>query len=216
MPDPWNSLEFAKLLVSILTPLTVAVAGFLLNRTLQQLQQTQWANQKVIEKRLKVYEDAAPTINHLFCYFCWKGRWKEFSPASIIEKKRILDELFFVNEFLFSPEFKNVYWQFIDDCFEHYAGPTSDARLRTGILRREDLDPQAAPSPSIVDNRMAAFEAHGERWNPGWNQLFSTMRTPEVQIQASYLKLMTCFARELGVGLGSLDARVDHHAKPSG
>ncbi len=36
--SPWNNLEAAKLLVSILTPLVIVILGFLFNRRLHKLE----------------------------------------------------------------------------------------------------------------------------------------------------------------------------------
>src|SRR5262245_48048115 len=106
MPDPWNSLEAAKLGADLLTPLVGLVFGLFVKRRLDDIKaeraQAQWANQKVIEARLRVYGRAARILNELFCYFRWVGRWKEFTPVEIVAKKRELDGIIFVNEFLFS------------------------------------------------------------------------------------------------------------------
>ena len=56
----WNSLEVAKLLVSALTPLAVLTFGFWINRRLKRVEHLQWASQKVIEKRLVVFDQVAP------------------------------------------------------------------------------------------------------------------------------------------------------------
>jgi hypothetical protein len=71
MADSWNTLEVAKLVVSVLTPLVLLLVGLVLIRRVEQLktrdeqafeqrqaeaarrsQSVQWANQTVIEARL--------------------------------------------------------------------------------------------------------------------------------------------------------------------
>lgn len=59
----WNSLEIAKLVVAGLTPLFVATIGFWLNRRLKSLEQAQWSQQKVIERRIKAYDELAQPLN---------------------------------------------------------------------------------------------------------------------------------------------------------
>lgn len=92
--DPiWNSLEIAKLIASVLTPISVVVFGFWINRRLKVFEHLQWANQKVVEKRLYVYQELVPLLNDLLCYFTYVGNWKTHNPASIIELKRKLDRI---------------------------------------------------------------------------------------------------------------------------
>jgi len=50
--NPWNTLEITKLVISFLTPLTVALMGWFISRKLKRLELIQWSNQKLIEKRL--------------------------------------------------------------------------------------------------------------------------------------------------------------------
>ena len=48
----WNSLEVAKLGVAALTPIPVAAIGYRINRRLKSLEAAQWAQQKIIERRI--------------------------------------------------------------------------------------------------------------------------------------------------------------------
>lgn len=81
MPPPWNSLEVTKLIVEVvkgvLTPLTLAVLGWWIMHLVSRAQS---ANEKVIEKRLVVFDGMAPLLNDLFCYFFFVGHWKSLTP----------------------------------------------------------------------------------------------------------------------------------------
>ncbi|HEY0348815.1 MAG TPA: hypothetical protein VGC60_11755 [Pyrinomonadaceae bacterium] len=78
-PQPtWNSLEIVKLLVSGLTPIVVLIIGIWISRSLKRLEFLQWTNQKITEKRIAVFEELAPLLNDLLCYFtvlmsCFSG-----------------------------------------------------------------------------------------------------------------------------------------------
>ena len=82
------AIEVVKIVTGIATPVLVAIIGFRLNRTMKGLAAAQWANQKVIEKRIAVFDDLAPLLNDLYCYLMFVGNWKELKPNDIVQKKR--------------------------------------------------------------------------------------------------------------------------------
>ena len=53
--SPWNSLEVVKLAVSVLTPIVLIILGIWVSRLARRLEQMQWANQTIIEWRIKIY-----------------------------------------------------------------------------------------------------------------------------------------------------------------
>lgn len=173
----WTSLEVAKLIVAGSTPVAVAVIGFWLARIMKRVELAQWRNQKVIERRMEVYKDAAPKLNQLLCYFTYVGRWKDLTPSRIIELKRELDAVIFVDEWLFSPSFMNSYQAFIHSCFVTYQGVGHDARLRTKTEKRMKLN----------------------TWQANWADLFKEDETVDRDtFTATYATLMGLFAAELG------------------
>ena len=80
-PPLWNSLEIAKLLLGLLTPAAVAALGFYLQRVAGRLENRKWANQKIVERRLAIYDEIAPMLNDLLCYFTYVGRVERDGPA---------------------------------------------------------------------------------------------------------------------------------------
>jgi hypothetical protein len=176
-PDPWNTLEVVKLIVASATPIAVALIGFWLARVMKRIDLSQWRNQKVIEKRMQVYDFAAPKLNALFCYFTYVGTWKDPTPHDIIKYKRELDAHVFVHQWLFSPEFIADYRSFITKCFETYQGIGRDARLRTKSEKRKVL----------------------ANWKEEWKELFKEDSVDEKEVvNNSYAALMWRFAAELG------------------
>lgn len=134
-----TKFEIAKLAVSALTPLIVAGFGWRISTTLKHLEQKQWSNRKLIEKRIEIYDKISPLMNRLFCYFYWVGDWKEHSPIDIIKTKRSLDHTVHIYRHLLEPEFFEDYMRFMDALFVTYNGAGEDARLRTAI-RNQDGD----------------------------------------------------------------------------
>jgi len=185
LPPPWNTLEIAKLLVSALTSFVVVIVGLAISRSLKRLEYLQWTNQKVTEKRIAVFDELAPLLNDLLCYFTFVGCWKDLSPPDVIERKRRLDRIIHINGPLFSKEFSNRYHEFIEECYKTYSGWGKDAELRTLSQRRK--------------------AAVGSAWQPAWDALFSAENEcsdPQV-LKSKYQSLMSCFSEELGVGLRS-------------
>jgi len=152
----WNSLEIAKLAIAAATPVFVAIVGFWLNRRLKSLEQAQWSQQKVIERRIKAYDELAKPLNQVFCFYCYVGTWKELEPPGVVEIKRQLDQTAHISAPLFDAEFLRRYNRLMDICFSTFGRWGSDATLRTLPDRRE--------------------EAAGSDWDPGWAGCFSPVR----------------------------------------
>jgi hypothetical protein len=197
-PPTWSGLEVVKLLVSALTPIMVLVVGWWISRrqkrldSLQekqnllqqkQLDFLQWTNQKVTEKRLAIFDKLAPEFNALFCYFTFVGSWREVRPPDVVSRKREMDSIVHINAPLFSREFVNRYYEFINACYETYTGWGRDAKLRT-----------------LFENRKLAL---GTAWQPEWEECFvnpSSAVDPNL-IKKQYELLMKQFSTELGIGL---------------
>ncbi len=185
-PSPvWNTLEIAKLTVSALTPLLVVAIGLWIGRRLKGLEYLQWTNQKVTEKRIAVFDELAPLLNDLYCYFTFLGCWKDLNPVEVVGRKRKMDRIVHVNAPLFSKEFVDRYNEFIGTCYETYTGWGQDAKLRTRWERRK--------------------ESTGDSWKKDWEGYFSDLnnRSDPKFVKDKYASLMSCFSTELGVGLRS-------------
>lgn len=178
--------EWAQLLVSLSTPVVVAVIGFLLNMRLRAIEERRWLSQKVIEKRLALFESMAPKLNDLFCYFTYVGHWKELDPHLIIALKRELDKELHVHAAPFPSRLGSDYEAFMESCFKMWGAAGTDARLRTGFASRK--------------------QAAGNAWKPEWelsfefgDQDYDTYRDARDRTRQAYRALMASFASSLGV-----------------
>lgn len=170
-----------KLLVGIATPLAVAGVGYWLNQRLTSLEQAQWSQQKVIERRIKAYDELARPLNQLYCFYCYIGTWKELIPPDVVKMKRELDQTAYVSAPLFDPEFLDRYNAMIGACFKTFGRWGADAKLKTLPERRQ--------------------EAAGDSWRAEWNTCFTLpdeATEPEV-IENLYGKVMAYLATEIGV-----------------
>ena len=112
-------VEYAKLAASILTPLTVLGIGYFLNRRLKSIDDAQWQNRKVVEKRLEIFDQLAP--------------WKEVSPRDAVETKRDLDKTVNIYRHLLSEEFYDAYNEYIHSIFETFSEAGHKAKIRSTI-----------------------------------------------------------------------------------
>jgi hypothetical protein len=179
-PATWNSLEIVKLLVAGLTPVLVAIVGFWLNRRLKSLEQAQWSQQKIIERRIRAYDELAGPLNDLYCFFCYVGSWKEFQPPDIVKMKRQVDRTAHISAPLFAPDFLGRYNALLDACFATFGSWGEDAKLRTLPDRRKD--------------------AAGETWQPAWNECFAAREkaTDPSAVKGAYRQLMAYLGRAMG------------------
>jgi hypothetical protein len=151
-PSVWNSLEICKLSATILTPLTVLAVGGLIWSTqqtaVQRWEQAKAEQRQMIESegkerervrdlRLSIYKEVAPLIDAILGYHFYVGRWKERSPADIIEKKRQLDTLMYSHIALFSPAFFDLYREFMRKSFRTAGNHFGESRIRSQAQCRQ-------------------------------------------------------------------------------
>lgn len=180
MPTPWNSLEVAKFAASILTPIAIVMLGIYVHRVTKRFEDFQWKSQKLIEKRIAIYDELAPLFNDLLCYFTYVGSWKEMRPTDVIALKRKIDRQTHLAAPLFTASFFHACQDFQHLCFRAYTGWGVDARLRTNWSRRKEVQPD---------------------WHEDWERYYCDSQdvTDPRKIQAAYMKVMSEFAINIGV-----------------
>jgi len=180
--SPWNSLEIAKLIASLFTPIALAVFGIYVHRVTKRFELLQWRSQKLIEKRLAIYDDLAPHLNDLLCYFTFLGCWRDLDPPYVVSLKRVVDKKIHLAAPLFTEEFFDSCMAFQNVCFKTYTGWGNDALLRTPFQRRQ--------------------QARAGDWNSKWENCFAgdadDISDPKV-IRSAYKRVMEAFARDIGV-----------------
>jgi hypothetical protein len=175
----WTWLEVAKLVAGLFTPGALAILGIHIHRITKRVEHIQWRNQKLIEKRLAVYDELAPLLNDLLCYFTYVGCWKELDPPVVISMKRQVDKKVHLAATLFSAEWFAACEAYQKLCFEAYRGWGRDAALRTNYQRRQ--------------------EARARDWNIEWNNYFSDAVSDPKAVRKAYNRVMEAFARDIGM-----------------
>ncbi|MDE4191177.1 hypothetical protein [Phaeobacter gallaeciensis] len=177
-------MEIYKLLVAALTPLSVSIVGYYLNRRLKNIDDAQWQNRKLVEKRLELYDQIAPNLNAIYCFFVWVGYWKDVSPQDLIEKKRELDKVVNINKYLLCSNFYTAYNHFIHLVFRTYTGIGKDALIKSNI------------SGSDGDRRKNT----NYTWQVEFEQLFDTSTVPrKSEVVAAYEATMKEFQACIGI-----------------
>jgi hypothetical protein len=184
MAAEWTSLEVAKLLVGVLTPLVVVALGIMVRNAARRIEDAQWASRKLVERRIELYDQMAGPLNDLFVFFLRVGQFREINPSVAIRRKRALDKAFYTNRFLMSEAFSERYHSFIDACFVEGQYMGRDAKLRASWQTQK------------------AEWGDETRWNDEWNGLFVTQAkdvVAQTEVESTYDALMERFAAECGV-----------------
>jgi hypothetical protein len=130
--DWW--LEGPKLLIAVLTPVTVVIVGFLLDRRSSRnaklLESRMFADQTLTERRIEVYDELKEDLNKVYCYARQVGGWKRWSPVEVLEAKRNADKTMKMQALYFTPEQNQLYDDFMTCCYRMFGGHGTDARLR--------------------------------------------------------------------------------------
>ena len=185
--EEWTSLEIVKLVVGLLMPAAMLFVGIWLDRRIKEFEHRQWFNQKVIEKRLDVYEKLTPKLNDIMCYFLQIGIWKEREPNEIIDMKRDIDKIAYIYAPLFSPLFLERYNEFMGICYAMFRGDGKDAQLRTevGPYKQSYINDD---DPDTV-------------WKDEWDDCFTGAEeaSTKKEVGQGYKRIVDQIAIELGV-----------------
>jgi hypothetical protein len=156
-------LDIIRTAAAVAVPVVVAWLAYRLNSRAKRWEANQWRNQELIRARLAYYQDLAPKLNDLMCYFTFVGGWKELTPPRVIALKRDVDRLFYSASPLFSAACSEAYDGFMEVCFATFGNWGNDAKLRTGFLRRR----QAAP----------------QHWDEEWEQCFTHAEDQHISVE---------------------------------
>jgi hypothetical protein len=123
-------LEYTRVGISALTPIMTGVIGLIVLRLGTKLDTSKQLHQELLRKRLQLFEDVAPKLNDIFCFYQSIGHWAELSPEEIIRRKRSIDRVIQVNRYLFRSDFWDEYRRFEEAHFEMFVAAGQPARLR--------------------------------------------------------------------------------------
>ena len=185
-PDPaltgqiWESLKIPILIVAVLGPVIIVILAIRFSRFKKRLIGQYQSNQKLIEKRIEVYERIGPKLNDLLGFFCYTGDWKDFTPMDIMRLKRELDKEITINTPLFSDDLHERYDAFVRLCFVAHAGWEHQEKIKSQFAMRKE---------------------HMAEWNEEWVPFFDTNNVVEgIKMKERYDELMEYFKKEVNIG----------------
>jgi hypothetical protein len=161
-------LEYAKLGVAALTPIMTLTVGILVVHLGTKLDTTKQLQAELLRKRLHLFEDIAPRLNDIFCFYQAVGHWAELNPEEVIKRKRAIDRTIQVNRYLFRSEFWDEYQRFEKAYFEMFTTPGQPARLcldvehmrqRLGDYFKNEWLPFASSKPGSCEEQRQHYQA---------------------------------------------------------
>ncbi len=180
-------MEFVRIGVEALTPLSIAGVGWIVSYRLRSLEQKQWGAQKLTEKRISIYDEVAPKLNQILCYAILVGQWQSVEAKTIIALKREVDARIHGHRFLLGPEVYADYRKFMKlvfDTDDFGAGPT---RLKIVVNNGLDYVRQGA------EDRRTDIDS------------FSIKTVERNQVKDAYFKLGQSFINSFNITPGPLE-----------
>ncbi len=109
------------------------IVGIIVVHLGTKLDATKQLHAELVKKRLNLFEEIAPKLNDVFCFYQAIGHWAELNPEEIIKRKRSIDRAIQVNRYLFHTEFWDEYQRFERAHFDMFAAVGRPARLRLDV-----------------------------------------------------------------------------------
>ncbi len=148
-------MEIVKIAVSFATPVILLLLGIWAKRLATEHSRRITLSDRLIAKRLEMYESIGGDLNDIYTYLVQVGQWKEFTPGDIIAKKRKVDRIMYVNRPYWSEATFTGYMHFMQSCFKAWNKIGTDAKIRMVSVPYRVLD-------SWKDDWEEYFVAHEE------------------------------------------------------
>lgn len=184
-PDPllsdkiWNSLKIVIIILAFLGPVIITFLVIRFNRIKNRLIRLHQTNQRLVEKRIEIYDRIGPKLNDILCFLTYTGNWKVLTPPDIIHFKRDLDKDIKTNTPLYSDDLIKKYDSFMQLCFVSFSGWEHNEKIKSLYELRQE---------------------HIQEWKKEWIPFFDTNNVVEgIKLKERYDELMTSFKRDLSL-----------------
>jgi hypothetical protein len=171
-------VEYLKLLTSLLIPLSIALVGFLVQRALAAQSRSWKFQDRIVDKRIEVYEKIAEDLNRIYCYVMDVGTFKSETPDTIIAAKRNVDRYMYIYQAIWSEDTFKAFKVYEKSAFKMYQDIGEDADIRSPFLEKR-----------------AAREKRNEAWPESWDKRFTKERDPKHK--EKYQELIRLLSRDL-------------------
>ena len=175
----WDSLKIVIMIIAVLAPVAIVFLSIRYNRIIKGLKMKDETNQRIIEKRIEIYDRLGPKLNDILNFFSYTGNWKEISPPDIIRLKKELDKELNISMPLFSDDLSKKYNAFIQACFVSFSGWEHKEKIKSLYEIRKE---------------------HNIEWDEDWIQYFDTNNVLEaIKLKERYNELMAHFKKDLSL-----------------
>ncbi len=173
----WDSLKIPVMIIAALAPIIIAILIIRYKKVIKGVKQEHQTNQKILDKRVEVYDRIGPKLNDLINYYCYSGNWKEMTPPDLMRLKKELDKDIHTYTPLFSDELSKKYSNFMLLCFVSFSGWDHEEKIKSLYeLRQKD----------------------NEEWKDDWIQFFDTNNVVEaIKLRETHNELIAYFKEEL-------------------
>jgi len=164
------------MIIATLAPFIIAFLVIRFNRIVKRLNKKYLTNQRIVEKRIEIYERIGPKLHDIISFYCYSGNWKEITPLEIRRLKKELDEEININSPLFSNDLGKKYNDFMLLCFVSFSGWEHKEKIKSLYEIRQEQNVE---------------------WKDEWIQFFDTKNVIEgIRVKESYNELLACFKKE--------------------
>lgn len=175
----WESLKIAVIAIAVLSPVIIVFLIIRFNRMKNHLINEYQSIQRLVQKRIEIYERIGPILNDILCFFSYTGNWKELTPIDIMRLKRELDKEMNINKPLFSEDLSKKYNAFMQLCFVSHSGWEHEEKIKSLYELRQERDPN---------------------WLDDYIPYFDTNNVVEgIKVKERFDDLMACFRKEISV-----------------
>ncbi len=175
----WSSLKIPIMIIAALAPVIIVFLVFRYNRIIEGLNKKHQTNQKIVEKRIEIYDRIGPKLNDILNFFCYSGNWKELTPMDMMRLKKELDQDINTYEPIFSNDLRKKYFGFIHLCFVSHSGWEHKEKIKSLYEIRQE---------------------HKAGWNEDWIPLFDTNNVIEaIKLREAHNELKDYFQKELAL-----------------
>jgi hypothetical protein len=122
--------EGLKLALELIRTAASLAVPFVLVWAAHMLQRRQKYFEAVMSEKVKHYGTLSPLMNLIFSYRMRVGDFLERNPESVLEAKRKADHEFWTFEYLWSPDFRIAYHEFMDKAFQAFNKEGTKALIR--------------------------------------------------------------------------------------
>jgi len=158
------AVDIAGILASIAVSVAILMVGQQYSDVSREAAENHDRSSQVTRKRVELWDKMAGDLNDIYCYFTFRGNWKELTERDVLARKRRLDALVYGYRPFFTESFFSAYQTLMNQAFAPFQAWPQDAALRTVPIR--PLDKSVDPGRfTNVDNGGAVHDAYFELLN---------------------------------------------------